>query len=163
MAKHHNNITQLDARRAQKKKLNEQQWSQLDEIYQTVAESIVEVASNVNQAIQLLNMVGTNNNAELVITAKGLNRDIEDFTRDLVYIKKRHEGKTGVVKDGDDLALCLSIFQDYTILQDRFKAIIFTPMLTISEFLADASDKIMADAKQQTLPVEKEIPNDQSA
>lgn len=138
------NLTELDARRLQKQaKKQEQTWQQVDDIYQTIAVGIVDILGNVNEAIKFINLVGTANNNELVVTVNGIKRDVESFTQDLLKIKKRHDGYSGIIKNEDELALSFSVFEDYAMLHDRLKAIIFTPMLTISEFLAEASDKAL--------------------
>jgi len=120
---------------------SKQSWSDVDAIYNTIASSIVEIGSNINDCIRIINQNGGNANNELVITVNGLTRDIEEFSKDLLKIKKRHEGFFGLVNDDNELALCLSVFNDYVILNDRFKAIIFQPILTITEFMADIKVK----------------------
>jgi hypothetical protein len=138
-------LSELDARRLQKQHAQyEQNWSQVEDIYRAVAEGIVDVVRNINDAIQLINTVGVgvDDVHEMVIVTTGIRRDVEAFTSDLVKIHNRHSNYTGVITDADELALCLSVFNDYVTLNDRFRAIIFTPMLSITEFLADAATSI---------------------
>lgn len=119
-----------------------QSWGEVDGIFQTIAEGLVHVGREVNSSIQLMRSLGVENNAEVSVTVRGLTRDIETFANELAQIKSRHEGFKGQVKDGEELALCLSVFQDYMVLNDRFRAIVFPAMLTVTEHLTDAMAKV---------------------
>ena len=138
-----------------------QNWEELNDLYFTVAQSIVIVGENINESIKTINSIGMSDNKELIVSIDGLRRDIESFTSDLIKIKKRHEGKTGVINDGDDLALCFSIFNDYIILNDRFKAIVFPVVLTVTEHLAEAVDTYKANQALLNTPatIEGEVIN----
>lgn len=152
MSRQKNNLTELDRRRIQKNiQQTKQNWSEVDEIYQALGEGLIDVGEQVNKAVSLINQVADLNKDEVTITVRGLTSDISAFADDLAKIRKRHEGYTGVIKDENELALCLSVFSDYSILSERFKAITFNPMLTISEFLAEASDRIMGNQPTNTI------------
>ena len=122
--------------------LIKQSWSEVDDIYNSIAEGIITVANEVNGAISLLTKYGYENNKEMIVTTNGLNRDLLQFTDELKQIKSRHSDKTGTIDSENEYALSCSVFSDYHILSDRFRAIIFSPMLTITEFLAEIADKI---------------------
>ena len=115
-----------------------QNWQQIDEIYESIATGIVSVASEVNQAIRAINLLGVDSNAELAINVRSLTRDLETYSHDMVAIKERHKDFSGPVKDGEELALCLSVFEDYVALNDRFRANVFPVVITVTEFLAEA-------------------------
>lgn len=127
---------------------NQQTWSELDDLYKTVAESIFDIGLKVNVAIRQINALGIKRNNEIAISVKGLTRDIEEFSEGLLRIKSRHEGFTGPVKDSEELALCLSVFEDYQALNLRFKAVVFPVMLTIAEYLATASNDFVKETKE---------------
>ena len=157
MARQHDRLTDLDRRRAQKRAAeHKQDWKDVEDIYQTLAQALLETGMQINSAINLINQVNslpatrqstTLNINELTITIKGLTSDINLFANDLAKIHGLHSSYSGLIKDEDELALCLSVFSDYTVLNDRYRAIIFAPMLTITEFLAEAA-QIIADIKQ---------------
>lgn len=137
------NISELDARRIQKlQQQSKQSWSDLDNMYQSVAEGICEIGYAVNEHIALAAGLDIENPQELAVIVKGIQQDIEIFTEDLIKIRKRHEGKTGFITDEDELALCFSIFNDYQALYDRFSAITLNPLLTITETITDAVSKL---------------------
>jgi hypothetical protein len=118
-----------------------QKWSELDDIYQAVATAIVTTGTQINDCIRLINHIGVSDSKELETSINGLTRDIEQYSKDLVHIRSHHVQKTGIVKDGGDLALLLSLFEDYRGLDERFRANVFPVMLTVNEFLAEASSK----------------------
>jgi hypothetical protein len=115
--------------------ISEQKWEELNDIYLSIANGIVSIADSINTSIIYLKQIQELCSKELIDTVNGVNRDINLFTNDLIKIKKRHEGFQGYIKDENELALCLSIYNDYVILNERFKAIIFHPMLTVTEYL----------------------------
>jgi hypothetical protein len=123
----------------------QQSWEEVDGLFQTVAEGLVNIGHEVNSSIKLMRSLGMNSNAEVAITVRGLTSDIESFATDLGKIKSRHEGFKGQIKDGEELALCLSVFNDYMVLNDRFRAVVFPAMLTVTEHLTDA----MTQAKKK--------------
>lgn len=116
----------------------DQQWEEMDQFYQSIGQGLITVGQEVNSSVQLLRNLGITENAEVAVTVNGLNRDLQQFTEDLLAIRKRHDGLVGKVKDGDELALCLSIFNDYVILNDRFRAVVFPAMLTMTEHVTEA-------------------------
>lgn len=127
----------------------QQSWEEVDGLFQTIAEGIVNIGQEVNSSIRLMRSLGVHSNAEVAITVKGLTSDIESFAADLAKIKSRHEGFKGQIKDGEELALCLSVFNDYMVLNDRFRAVVFPAMLTVTEHLTLAMAQ--ASKNQDTL------------
>jgi len=115
-----------------------QYWSDVDNLYNSIANGLVDVSLSINNAIQSIKEAEFIDTKELVITINGLKSDIETFTQDLIKINNRHKGKEGLIQDEDELALCLSVANDYIILNDRFKALIFPPMITITEYVSEA-------------------------
>ena len=115
-----------------------QNWDEIEQIYHSIAKGIVDIATEVNDSIKVINAMGITENKELEIAIRGLSGDIEALTKDMVAIHGRHEGFTGPVKDGDELVICLGVFNDYTILNDRFRAVVFPTVLTVTEHLANA-------------------------
>ncbi len=135
----------LDARRAQKLyKETKQTWAEVDQIYTTIATSILDVGESINLAARAINAAQVSNIAEIAKMVKAIEQDMLIFAEDLAKIRKRHENKQGIINDEDDHALSLSIYNDYVILYDRFRAIIFNPMLTITESLAEVTQPVLS-------------------
>lgn len=126
---------------------NRQKWEGLDELYNVLATSVIEISEGVNNSIITIRELGAQGNPELIVAINGFINDINIFTDELVNIKKRHEGKKGFIVDGDELANCFSIFNDYTIFNERFKAVVFPAYLTITEQLLEVNAKFK---KEQT-------------
>lgn len=127
-------------------KAQTQQWEQMDTFYQEIGSAIITIGQEVNKSLAVMRELGIANNPEVAVTVRGMTRDLEQFTSELLTLRKRHEGLTGPVKDGEELALCLSIFNDYVLLNDRFRAMTFPAMLTLTEHMSQA----MAAAKAQS-------------
>jgi len=134
--------------RKEKNNQSNQRWEELEDIYQAMGRGIVDVTTKVNEAIQYMNSVGIEESPELVLTVRSLVRDITEITESSVSIHSTHSGKTGIIKDSDDLALCLDIFNSYVVLNDKFKGLTMGPMLTITEHLTTAIEK----AEEADLP-----------
>lgn len=140
-----------------------QTWEQLEDMYQATGSGIIEIGEQVNEAIRSINEIGITGDQELVVTVNGLTRDIGMFSEDLLKIRGRHSDMSGVVKDGEDLILCLSCFEDYYALNGRLKAVIFPALLTVTDALNNAkSIKAALDAVDPNVITDvevKETPN----
>lgn len=137
---------------------NNQTWEQLEDMYQATGAGIVEIGTQVNEAIKSINEIGIVGDQELVVTVNGLTRDIEMFSEDLLKIRGRHSDMSGVVKDGEDLVLCLSCFEDYYALNGRLKAVIFPALLTVTDALHKAQAiKAAMDAIDPNVVTDVEI------
>lgn len=116
-------------------------WEELDSIYWTIAESIMNMGENVNGVIRHLNAQHVDNIDEVILTVDGLRRDLEDITQTLVTIRTRYEGKTGVIVDEAENNLCLDCFTDYQALAERQRSMILQPLMTLTEVLAEVDLK----------------------
>ena len=78
--------------------------------------------------------------AKVIETINGVVRDLDVFTNQLVDLHKLHEGKTGIINDPDELALCISIFNQYSGFSDRFRSVIFPVVITITEAYSESQE-----------------------
>lgn len=124
-----------------------QTWAELDNLYTALAEGFVEIGSRVQDSVSIIHAAGIEDTPELVSTIKGFSKDLELFTADLISIHKKHADKTGNIAGEDDLALSISVYTDYTSLNERFNAVVFPTMMTIMEFTAAAMEKYEAAKK----------------
>lgn len=140
-----------------------QNWNELDTLYEAIGTGILDIGTQVNDAIRLITTLGITNNAELAISVNGLTRDIEQYTKDLIHIRSHHKDKSGFVVDGADLALSLTLFDDYRGLHERFRANVFPVMLTVSEHLADAvsaHNKAKQESEEQAKLLDPKVISD---
>lgn len=124
-------------------------WSEVDDLYNQTAMSIYKVATEVNNSINLLKQLGGTDNKELIVQINGFNKDVESFTNEILAIKSKHEGKEGNIDPvSDDFALCYEVYNDYFLLNERFKALVFNPMLALTEEIMTVSQRIKQEQEQ---------------
>lgn len=114
-------------------------WTELNELYEVIGSSIIEIGTRVNDSVRLIQQAGLQEVKELVIAINGLRVDLEKYTTDLIKTKARHADKSGMVKDGDELALMLSIYSDYKTIQEFIQANTFPVFILITEKLSEAA------------------------
>ena len=124
-----------------------QTWAELEELYVALAQGFVEIGGRVQDSVEIIHAAGIEDSPELVSAVKSFSKDLELFTGDLISIHKKHASKTGTIEGEDDLALSISVYTDYTSLNERFNAIVFPTMITIMEFSAVAMEKYEAAKK----------------
>ena len=134
--------------------VSRQNWSEIDGIYEACATSVVGMASGVNQALDTIrphqHLLPQSTLAELGILVRGFNNDIETFTRKLVGLKELHTGKSGPVQDGEDLILCLGVFEQYVAFDTEFRALTFPTMLSITEHIGTLLQKLKETSSEKT-------------
>jgi hypothetical protein len=130
-------------------KMPAQYWEELDTLYEANAISILEISTNVNEAIRTIRNNGIEQSAELAVTTNGFTRDITQYTTDLVHIRSHHKDKKGELKDGAELALFLSISEDYIAWSERFRANSLPVMLVITDHMQEAAGKAASKAQQE--------------
>lgn len=134
--------------------VSRQNWSEIDGIYEACATSVVGMATGVDQALNTIRpyqqLLPQNTLAELGILVKGFNNDIETFTRKLVGLKQLHAGKSGPVQDGEDLILCLGVFEQYVAFDTEFRALTFPTMLSITEHIGTLMQKLKEISAEKT-------------
>lgn len=138
-----------------------QKWDDVDNLYMELANSIVDIGSQVNETIRAINAGSLNNVQDLTITINGINRDLLSFTEDLIKIRSLHADKTGFIVDENDHALCLAVFNDYVMLNDRFRAVIYPSTITMTEILFEAMQSSKTDTNVVTDVAFKETPKEE--
>jgi hypothetical protein len=133
-----------------------QEWREVDELYFSIAHSIVGVLTEVETVAQVFRLEPDLVSKETIVTINSLNSDLNKFSEDLVKIRNRHDGKTGFIDpSSDDMILCLGVYNDYVILSDRFKALTFPAMLSLTEAMMEISEK--KKAQDPTVVTDVEI------
>lgn len=135
----------------------EQNWAEVDEIYSACADSLYSTAEGVNQAITAVKDIpAIPNIGEFNVLVKGLNKDLIEFTDQLVNIKKIHEGKSGVIKDPNEVALSMSVFEDYLDFNVRFKAIVFPTVMSIMEHVGTIAESVKKASEEAPATIVEE-------
>jgi hypothetical protein len=133
-----------------------QDWSRLETIYRDIATGIVNVGTEVNQAVAAIRAAKLPDTTELSIVVKQFSDDLERFTDTLVQIHNRHQGQAGPVIDANLLALYLSCGNDYTTLYEQFRGLVFPAMETITDYTLRARTKLLAEQQAEQLTPEQD-------
>ena len=127
--------------------LPDQKWEDLDGAYDAAAQAIYTVGSELAALIALPGIKQHIKNPGAFNTALGaINSDLLAFTDELVAIKARHKGKTGQIVESNDLALCLSIFEDYANFTTRFVGVTTPAVLELGGAIDEAKNAMTAEA-----------------
>ena len=115
---------------------NDINWSDVDDIYQSLATGIIDISISFNNSIQNLNESGLyEKDTDLIAVINTFKNDLTETTNALAGLKHKRSNYSGVIKDENELALNLEIFNDLLALYDKFRAIIQPHMLEITERL----------------------------
>lgn len=113
-------------------------WEDLNKLYTEVGVSIIEVTQQINNAIDYVNQfVNYQKNDEFKLTINSLNNDINDISKRLVEIKNIHENKSGIVTT-EDYKHYMDVYILYQDVFEKFRAVVFPNMLTLSEYMTEA-------------------------
>lgn len=135
-----------------------QDWKEVEDLYQSIGLAIIGIGTQINTTINFINNIASESTVdmksdvdEITQAVAGIKRDIDSFTNDLVSIHERHTHRTGKVDAGEDMMLCMSVFNDYVILNDRFRSLTFPPMLTITENMMNISSKFKKEQAEKQI------------
>ena len=126
-----------------------QTWTDLEKIYQGIAESIVETGMGIQNSIEIVKRYNLEKEEGYIRSINGAKQDLENFTRRLLSVKEKHLNKTGAVANAEDLSLCMSCFNEYVVIGDQFKAIMFPTLLDINEYTETALAKLNQTLAQE--------------
>lgn len=74
----------------------------------------------------------------LINRAKLLCEDCGSFTKELLEIKQKHDGRRGAAKNPDDNATCIDIHSEYIDWAERYEAVVYPTYLDINEQVGSA-------------------------
>lgn len=133
----------------------EQNWEELEAIFQESARAIVTTAETIDQALRTPGIIeNVPNVAETQLAVQGFKKDLETFTEKLVGIHDRHKDRAGQIDTQDDLALSIDIGEDYAEFALQFQAVTMPTVLTIMEHIGTAVTQSQA-AAQAAQPTEQ--------
>lgn len=144
---------------------DEQKWEEMESMYTTIATGIINYSEELSNSVKTITHYSNGkNDPELIAVVNGFNNDINEFTNELIIIHNKHLGKIGVIKDPNELAECINIFQEYTALFEKFKTVTFNSSLLITEKLSDLRVKLSKESAisdaEIVSDVKKEIVNE---
>jgi hypothetical protein len=114
----------------------EQRWEEIELIYDSLARGLLDSSVEINAAIGQIRVLSKADNKELAAIINTGVRDITEFANALAAIHDRHKHLSGVIKDENDHMLMFTVFNEYMILTEKFRAVTFPLVLTLTEELA---------------------------
>jgi hypothetical protein len=137
-----------------------QSWDDLEGIYKSCTEALV-VANN--SVVELFRIPGVSENIEnrqeTKISILGLDKDIKFFSNQLKEIHEIHKGKTGLIKDEDELGTCLEIFEKYHSFQTTYQSVIIPTVITLSEEVGKAAQRMNDAIRKEQEILDIQNPN----
>jgi hypothetical protein len=121
-----------------------QNWSDIDQFCDVVGQSIAQMASNINESVELVKCAGCTHPAEFNAAVTKTNEDFMMFASKYNAIKERHKNRSGVVTDPDDMAEWFSVFEDYRAFFVHFEGVMHHSLITFTEFALEAQDRLAA-------------------
>ena len=122
-----------------------QTWDALEAVSMAIRQEIQEMAENLHESVELVKVAGGVNVNEFDIAVKKTNKDLQDFTTDFLKIANSHQGRKGTVKDENELADCLEIYEKYMQFKALFNGVFHHTAILFTEFSLQAKDA-MEDA-----------------
>lgn len=117
-----------------------QTWDALEGISAAIRQEIAEMTENLGQAVELVRVAGGVNAKEFEVAVRKTNKDLMDFTTDFLKIADFHKGLTGPMKNDDDLAKCLEIYEKYMQFKALFNGVFHHTAILFTEFSLQAKD-----------------------
>lgn len=115
-------------------KKEEFNWEDVESIYNAIANGVVEISIEFNNAIAtIVQTEKYEKDIELIAVVNTFKNDLLEFTNVLEVIKNKKGSYTGIINNEDELALNLEIFNDLLALYDKFKSIIQPHMLEVTD------------------------------
>ena len=129
-----------------------QTWDALEAISMVIRGEIQEMAENLHESVELVRVAGGVNVNEFDVAVKKTNKDLQDFTTDFLKIAESHSGRTGTVKDENELADCLEIYEKYMQFKALFNGVFHHTAILFKEFSLQAKDamedRMIKEAKE---------------
>lgn len=125
--------------RAEIKDEKHSNWNDLNGLYQSIAESLVQIATQVMNVVCFCEQTGYTRTAVEEQTIVGLRKDLDEFSTRLLEIKASHSERSGFVKDDDENAAFADCYIGYNAFFERLQSVTFDSMLTLTEMQANAT------------------------
>ena len=126
-----------------------QTWEALAEIGDEIGRFIGQMASDINESVELVKRAGCDHLKEFNAVVNKTNQDFEKFIGDFEKIKAKHFSKTGYIESPDDIALSFLIFEDYQQFQAYFNGVMHHTLISFTEYALEAQDRLKAQEKAE--------------
>lgn len=151
-------LRQQEYNRLQKE--SEQSWSDLENIYESIAQSIIMSGKTIRDLLLVEGIKERlNNKQEMVIAINGFNKDIATFADGLKTIHDKHKDKEGII-DTSDFITSIEIAEEYRALSTQFDAVVMPNIVNISTEIGHTADQIIRERNANKL--DSEIPTSEN-
>lgn len=134
--------------RAEIKDAKHSNWDELNELYYSIADSLVQIGTQVLNVVRFCEQTGYARTAVEEQTISGLRKDLDEFSNRLLEIKASHSNRSGFVKDDDENAIFGDCYVGYNAFFERLQAVTFDSMLTLTEMQTNATAYAVAKEKE---------------
>lgn len=126
-----------------------QSWEQLNDISLAIGQGIAQMASDIHTTVEMVKQLGCDHIREFNAVVEKTNQDFQKFIGDYEKIRARHIGKSGFIETGPDLALSLSVFEDYQQFRAFFDGAMHHTLISFTEYALEAKDRALKMQSEQ--------------
>ena len=120
---------------------SDQTWEQLEAVYQSIAASIITIGKQIAVMVKKIQEVKAES-PSLVTIVKATDNDLTTYVKRLKSQHDKHKKYTGRVRNGNDLDLCLALFQQYQDIQQAMFDVLEPNISLLGEILQNHEDKL---------------------
>lgn len=130
-------------------------WDALQDLSDEIGRTVVQMASDINDSVELVKRVGCDQPLEFNKIVEKTNQDFDTFLADYLKVKEKHKNKKGPIETDEDLAMSLRIFENYNQFQAFFHGVMHHSLIAFTEFALQAKDRILEEERKKTATTEK--------
>lgn len=138
-------------------------WDDIHGLDQSIASGLFEMAASIAEStvkLEKSELLTPDEVKEMDILVRTSIKDVETFTDEILSIRNTYQGKKGPAVSKEDEDSCLDTFQNYMTLNDRSKAVLFNPVIALTELMSECNGRMSArDVNVVTDVVVKESQN----
>lgn len=127
-----------------------QSWEQLNDISMAIGQGIAQMASDIHTTVEMVKQLGCDHIREFNAVVEKTNHDFQKFISDYEKIRARHMGKSGFIESSHDLALSLSVFEDYQQFRAFFDGAMHHTLISFTEYALEAKDRALKLQSEQS-------------
>lgn len=135
-----NSIEPIELKKGALVNSRSESWDKLAQLSSEIGNYIAQTAMDIGESVNLVRAYGCEHPKEFHVAVQKTNEDFQRFIDDFEKIKNRHIHKTGFINTPDDLALALSIFEDYNQFRAYFEGTMQHSLISFTEYALEAKN-----------------------
>lgn len=133
-------------------------WNMLTKLKTEIGNYIGQMAEDINTSVEMVKMVGCDHIEEFNVAVNATNNDFQNFIKDFNSVAKKHEGREGIIKNPNDLALSMQIFEDYNQFRAKFEGTMHHALINFTDYSLEARDRMVAAEQAKVAQAEGGVP-----